>query len=70
MSPNIFRKRLLGPSASELRHKQIKIDATAPPTPELNYQLLTVQNGILMSLIDHNSPVSMVVWSDFVVKTS
>ena len=70
MFPNIFGGCILGPSASQLRHKQQKNDRenrgdTAPPTPALNAQLLPSLNGGLMSLISHNSQGKMVVWYDF-----
>ena len=69
MSPNIFSKRLLGPSASQLRHKQRKMDSansnhTSTTTLELSAKLLPIWNGILMSLMNHNSQGNMVVWLD------
>ena len=62
----------LGPSAIQLRHIQktmdrVKLNYTAPPAPSLIAQLLTILNESLMSLIDHNSRVNMVVWFDFCV---
>ena len=60
MSPNIFGEYLLGPSASQLRHKQRKMDSanrnhTSTTTLELSAKLLPIWNGILMSLISKNS---------------
>ena len=72
MSPNIFGMCLLGPSASQLLHKQQKMDRancddTTPPTPALNAQLLMRLNGSLISLIAHDSQGDIVVWFDFCV---
>ena len=74
MSPNIFGGFLVGPSASQFRHKQRNFDHeiceyTAPPTPDSNAQLLQIQDVILVSLIDHNLQVNMVVWLDSCVKS-
>ena len=67
-----FGEYLLGPSSSQLRRKQQKMDFancddTAPPTPALNAQILPIRNGSLVSLIANNSKVNIVVWFNFFV---
>ena len=66
MCPNIFGECLLGPSASQLRHKHQKTDCenrddNATTTPAPNDHLLPIQNGILMSSIAQNLQGKMVV---------
>ena len=73
MSPNSFGKCRLGPPEIQLHHKQQKMDRancdnTAPPTPDLNAQLLQRQNGSLMSLMAQIYQGNMGVWFIFIVK--
>ena len=67
--PNIFGECLLGPWASQLRHKPLEMhranrDDIASPNFALNVQLIPSQNGSLASLIAHNSRGKMMVGFD------